>query len=50
MISVLQHVQGVEDELGAQVIGDGLAHDPAGIHVQDDGAIQPTPPRRRRTG
>ena len=35
------HVQGVEDQLGAQVIGYRPAHDPAGPYVQDDGAVQP---------
>jgi len=35
------HVQGIDDEFGAQVIGDGPAHHPAGVHIQHYGAIQP---------
>jgi hypothetical protein len=35
------HVQGVDDQLGAQVVGDGPAHHPAGEHVEHDCAVHP---------
>jgi len=38
------HVQGIDDQFGAQVVSDGPAHHPAGPDVQDDGAIQPALP------
>jgi hypothetical protein len=34
-------VQGTGDELGAQVIGDGIADDPAGGDVDDGGQVEP---------
>jgi len=33
------HLQGVDDELAAEVVGDGPAHDHAGPHVQDRAAV-----------
>jgi hypothetical protein len=36
-----RHLQGVNDQLRAQVVGDRPANDPAGEHVQDDGEVDP---------
>jgi hypothetical protein len=35
------HVQGVQDQLGAEVVGHRPADDPAGERVQDHGEVQP---------
>ena len=35
------HVEGVDDELGAQMVGDRPPDHPAGIDVEDDGAVHP---------
>ena len=35
------HLEGVDDQFGAQVVGDGPADDAAGVGVQDDGAVDP---------
>ena len=35
------HLDGVDDELGADVIGDRPAHDPAGPGVEHDGEVDP---------
>ena len=34
-----RHLQGVDHQLGADVIGDGPAHDPAAPSVEDDGYV-----------
>ncbi len=39
------HLQGVDDELGAHVLGHRPADDAAGPQVEDDGQVQPTLPR-----
>jgi hypothetical protein len=36
-----RHLQGVDDQLRAQVVGDRPADDPAGEHVEDDGEVDP---------
>jgi hypothetical protein len=36
------HVQGVDDELGAEVVGDGLADDLTVPGVDDHGEVDPT--------
>jgi len=33
------HLQGVDDQLGTHVVGDGPAHDDPGEHVQDGAAV-----------
>jgi len=35
------HLESVDDEVGAQVVSDGPAHDPAGVDVEDHGAVDP---------
>jgi hypothetical protein len=35
------HLQGIDDELGAQVVRDRPAHDPAAEHIEDRGAVDP---------
>jgi hypothetical protein len=35
------HVQGVHDQLGAQVLGHGPAHDPPREGVQDHSQVEP---------
>jgi hypothetical protein len=37
-----RHVEGVQHEFGAEVVGHGPADDPAGEAVQHDRHIQPT--------
>jgi hypothetical protein len=39
------HVQRVDDELGAHVVGHAAAHDPTRVGVLDGGEIQPALPR-----
>ena len=41
VVAAAGHVEGVDDELGAEVVGDRPAHDPAGPGVDDDGEIDP---------
>jgi hypothetical protein len=36
-----RHVEGVQDQFGAQVLGHRPAHHPAGVGVQDDRQVQP---------
>ena len=36
-----RHLQGVDDELGADVVGDRPADDPSGEHVDDGAAVDP---------
>ncbi len=40
------HLEGVEDEVGAEVIGDLPADDRPRVHVEDERHIQPARPRR----
>jgi hypothetical protein len=40
------HVEGVEDELGAEVVGHRPADHPTRVDIQDDGQIQPARPGR----
>ena len=35
------HVQGVQDQLGAEMVGHRPADDPAGERVEDDGQVEP---------
>lgn len=35
------HVQGVDDELGAQVVSDRPAHAPSGVDIDHRGAVHP---------
>src|SRR4029450_11579208 len=35
------HVQGVQDQLGAEMVGHRPADDPAGERVEDDGEVEP---------